>query len=75
MNIEIEEIKQITMNENNDSETNIHNKENFDTFDDFFLGISKIIEEEPTKSIIIQSDSKEFIDFIKKSNQRGLVTL
>ena len=40
INIEIEEIKEITMNENdenNDSETSIHNKENFDTFDDFFL--------------------------------------
>jgi len=43
------------------------------TFDDFFLGVIKIIEENPTKSIIIQSDSKEFIDFIKKKNLNNAI--
>lgn len=36
------------------------------SFDNFFMGVSKVLEENPTKSIIIQSDSLEFIDFIKK---------
>ena len=43
------------------------------SFDDFFMGVNKVLEQNPTKSIIIQSDSKNFIDFIKKKNLQNTI--
>ena len=43
------------------------------SFDDFFYGIKKVIDQNQTKSIIIQSDALDFIDFIKKKNLRNTI--